>query len=59
MIQFFHSNYVIFNSIFRTALRNLVPTLTNKFEQRRAVPWVNKLFGPQYHVELLRDKRNR
>lgn len=44
---------------FRGAIRNLALAITDPAERARAVLWVNKLFGAEYHVEVLRDKRNR
>ncbi|XP_046748839.1 uncharacterized protein LOC124412766 [Diprion similis] len=41
------------------AIRNLAPALTNMQDRSRVLLWVNKLFGAEYHVEVLRDKRNR
>ncbi|XP_048511311.1 uncharacterized protein LOC105690766 [Athalia rosae] len=41
------------------AIRNLAPALTKMQDRSRVLPWVNKLFGAEYHVEVLRDKRNR
>lgn len=41
------------------AIRDLVSALSNPVDRKRAVLWVNKLFGAEYHVEVLRDKRNR
>ncbi|XP_043285784.1 uncharacterized protein [Venturia canescens] len=44
---------------FRGAIRNLALAITDPSERARAVLWINKLFGAEYHVEVLRDKRNR
>ncbi|XP_024939623.1 uncharacterized protein LOC107266557 isoform X2 [Cephus cinctus] len=43
----------------RAAIRNLAPALTSSKDRTRVLPWINKLFGAEYHVEVLRDKRNR
>ena len=45
--------------LFRSAIRNLAPALTDPVVRGRAELWINKLFGAEYHVETLREKRNR
>ncbi|KAF7383408.1 hypothetical protein HZH66_012758 [Vespula vulgaris] len=41
------------------AIRNLAPAMSSVEDKGRIIPWANKLFAPEYHVEILRDKRNR
>ncbi|KAK2587160.1 hypothetical protein KPH14_002913 [Odynerus spinipes] len=41
------------------AIRNLAPAMSNFDDKARILPWADKLFGAEYHVEVLRDKRNR
>ncbi|XP_043489335.1 uncharacterized protein LOC122515906 [Polistes fuscatus] len=41
------------------AIRNLAPAMSRVEDKSRIIPWVDKLFAAEYHVEILRDKRNR
>ncbi|XP_023022037.1 uncharacterized protein [Leptinotarsa decemlineata] len=44
---------------YSAVLRILGPTLTHEADRRVVIPWVRKLFRPEYHSTRLREKRNR
>ncbi|KAG5897939.1 hypothetical protein JTB14_014052 [Gonioctena quinquepunctata] len=44
---------------YSSVLRILGPTLTHEADRRVVIPWVRKLFRPEYHSTRLREKRNR
>ncbi|XP_067012292.1 uncharacterized protein [Anabrus simplex] len=44
---------------YSATLKNLAPALTSDKQRRMVVPWLDKLFGPEYHSTHLRAKRNR
>ncbi|KAI4491207.1 hypothetical protein M0802_010303 [Mischocyttarus mexicanus] len=41
------------------AIRNLALAMSRFEDKSKIILWVEKLFAPEYHVEILRDKRNR
>ncbi|XP_056644785.1 uncharacterized protein LOC130450433 [Diorhabda sublineata] len=44
---------------YSAALRVLGPTLTHEKDRKLIIPWVKKLFRPEYHSSKLKEKRNR
>uniref|UniRef100_A0A6P7H7Y8 Uncharacterized protein LOC114348298 n=1 Tax=Diabrotica virgifera virgifera TaxID=50390 RepID=A0A6P7H7Y8_DIAVI len=44
---------------YSAALRVLGPTLTQDLDRKVIIPWVKKLFRPEYHSSKLKEKRNR
>ncbi|GLV35468.1 hypothetical protein CBL_01383 [Carabus blaptoides fortunei] len=44
---------------YSSAIREMGPALTNEIDRQLIIPWVRKLFRPEYNSSLLRDKRNK
>ncbi|CAG9819671.1 unnamed protein product [Phaedon cochleariae] len=44
---------------YSSVLRILGPTLTKEDDRNYIIPWIRKLFRPEYHSSKLREKRNR
>ncbi|XP_069675863.1 uncharacterized protein [Periplaneta americana] len=44
---------------YSASLRNLAPALTREVDRCRTIPWIRKLFGPEYQPEMFRSKRNK
>nr|CAH7753598.1 unnamed protein product [Callosobruchus chinensis]CAH7754394.1 unnamed protein product [Callosobruchus chinensis] len=44
---------------YSSVLRVVGPTLTHENDRKVIIPWVRKLFRPEYHSSKLREKRNR
>ncbi|CAH1992630.1 unnamed protein product [Acanthoscelides obtectus] len=44
---------------YSSVLRVVGPTLTHESDRKLIMPWVRKLFRPEYHSSKLREKRNR
>lgn len=50
-----NSEYLYYSS----TIREMGPALTNETDRQLIIPWVRKLFRPEYHSTLLREKRNK
>ncbi|KAJ8982709.1 hypothetical protein NQ317_004518 [Molorchus minor] len=48
-----HTEFLYYSA----ALRILGPTLSNEADRAVIIPWVRKLFRPEYHSSKLREKR--
>lgn len=44
---------------FSTTLKAIAPTLSSVDDRARIVPWIKKLFGPEYQAMFFRKKRNK
>ncbi|CAG9766628.1 unnamed protein product [Ceutorhynchus assimilis] len=44
---------------YSAVLRMFGPTLTKEGDRRYIIPWIRKLFRPEYHSSQLREKRNK
>ncbi|ERL93968.1 hypothetical protein D910_11253 [Dendroctonus ponderosae] len=44
---------------YSAVLKMFGPTLTKEGDRRYIIPWIRKLFRPEYHSSMLREKRNR
>ncbi|KAL3266148.1 hypothetical protein HHI36_010333 [Cryptolaemus montrouzieri] len=53
--QALNSEFLYYSSV----LKIIAPTLTNTVEQEQAIPWIRKLFRPEYHATNLKEKRNK
>lgn len=42
-----------------SVLKVVAPTLSNDHDKKLAMPWIQKLFRPEYQTSKLREKRNR
>nr|CAD7569126.1 unnamed protein product [Timema californicum] len=51
----FNNEFVYYS----TTLKHLAPSLTREEDRRTVIPWVKKLFGPEYHSPRFKGKRNR
>ncbi|KAL1509548.1 hypothetical protein ABEB36_004262 [Hypothenemus hampei] len=50
-----HTEMLYYNAI----LKIFVPTLTRENDRKCIIPWIRKLFRPEYQSSFLREKRNR
>ncbi|XP_044749072.1 uncharacterized protein LOC123309848 [Coccinella septempunctata] len=53
--QALNSEFLYYSSV----LKIIAPTLTSDADQDHVIPWIKKLFRPEYHTSTLREKRNR
>ncbi|XP_045479357.1 uncharacterized protein LOC123684225 [Harmonia axyridis] len=53
--QALNSEFLYYSSV----LKIIAPTLTSDADQDHVIPWIRKLFRPEYHSSSLREKRNR
>lgn len=44
---------------YSAVLKLFGPTLSQEGDRRYIIPWIRKLFRPEYQSSLLREKRNR
>lgn len=44
---------------YSAVLKILAPALSSEIERRKIVPWIKKLFRPEYHSSKFREKRNK
>ncbi|CAG2062731.1 unnamed protein product [Timema podura] len=51
----FNNEFVYYSA----TLKHLAPSLTREEDRRTVIPWVKKLFGPEYHSPRFKGKRNR
>lgn len=50
-----NSEFLYYSSV----LRVVVPALSSGVDRKKINPWVKKLFRPEYHGSLFREKRNK
>ncbi|KAF5302906.1 hypothetical protein FQA39_LY02086 [Lamprigera yunnana] len=50
-----NSEFLYYTSV----LRVIAPALTGDVDRQLIIPWITKLFRPEYHSSQLREKRNR
>ena len=50
-----NTEFIYYSSV----LKSVAPALTSERKRWQVVPWIRKLFGPEYQVEKFRAKRNK
>lgn len=50
-----HSEFLYYCAL----LKEFAPLLTEDIDRRKIIMWIKKLFRPEYHTALFKDKRNR
>ncbi|XP_025831310.1 uncharacterized protein LOC108740386 [Agrilus planipennis] len=50
-----NSEFLYYSSI----LKVLAPAMSEEYQRQQIVPWIKKLFRPEYHSSKFREKRNR
>lgn len=43
---------------YSSVLKVVAPALTNESDREYVIPWIQKLFRPEYHSSILKEKRN-
>lgn len=50
-----HTEFLYYSAM----LKEIAPRLSSERDRQRIIPWIKKMFRPEYHSSVLREKRNK